>query len=64
MKGKLEGNSRTAFILFTYVPCMLRTEGTDTAAKQALLYTILIHACHECEQRKDHVAVMKDCAYR
>ena len=42
MKGKLEGNSRRALILFIsthlYVPCMLRTEGTDTAAKQALLY--------------------------
>ena len=22
---------------------------------------ILMHACHECEQRSDHIAVMRDC---
>ena len=35
MKGKLEGQQ---LFPLTYVSCMLRTEGTDTAAKQMLLY--------------------------
>ena len=38
MKGKLEGQQLLYLFPLTYVQCMLRTEGTDTAAKQVLLY--------------------------